>query len=114
MFEKAVAPSRPHEVSLGKEAFYLKEGHTGSYGDSVSPGPGSRAWGYVAAPSLGKCDVSSAQATGLHSTENCVVLGEFSEVPLAFLQGLLMSSAVSLKASSWGPGQVAGVSGPVV
>ena len=77
MFEKAVAPSRPHEVSLGKEAFYLKEGHTGSYGDSVSPGPGSRAWGYVAAPSLGKCDVSSAQATGLHSTENCVVLGEY-------------------------------------
>ena len=76
-FEEAVTSSRLHELSLGKEAIYLQEGHTGLYGDSVSSGPGSRAWGYVAAPSLGKRNVSSARATGLHSTENCVVLGEY-------------------------------------
>ena len=59
--------------------------------------PGSRAYG-----------VSIAQVMGVN---NSVVLGEFSEVLLAFLQGLWMFSAVLLKASSWGPGQVAGVSG---
>lgn len=35
-----------------------------------------RAWGYVAAL-IWKRDVSSAQAAGLLSTENCVVLGEY-------------------------------------
>ena len=54
------------------------------------------------------CGISTAQAN------NCVVLGEFTEVPLEFLQRLWMSSAVPLEASSWGPGQVAGVSGLVM
>lgn len=62
--------------------------------------PGSRAYG-----------VSIAQAMGVNI---CVVLGEFTEVPLVFLQGLWMSSAVPLEASSWGPGELAGVSGLVM
>ena len=62
--------------------------------------PGSRVYG-----------ISTAQAKGVN---NCVVLGEFTEVPLVFLQGLWMSSAVPLEASSWGPGEVAGASGLVM
>ena len=46
------------------------------------------------APGLGWCDVSSAQAAGVHSINNCVVLGSSVGDP-QWLPGLLGFSAAS-------------------
>lgn len=45
--------------------------------DPRSYGGGCQVWSHDSSLCLGWCDVSSAQAAGIHSVDNCVVYGEY-------------------------------------
>lgn len=66
--------------------------------DSMSSGMRYQVQGHVEAPDPGVCDVSSAQVIGVHTINNCVVLGKYcggspvTARAVGFLNGALSSS----------------------